>query len=221
MSRGRDWAPGIVVGLALASLATAACSAPDAVKVVEAVTGPYTFAYREYTGDYSRTAPVFAELREALSREGISPGPSVGIYLDDPEKTPAAAQRCFCGAIVEAADQGKLEKLRGRFKIEHIGRATRMVAECRFAGRSRAGESSRYYAALNEYAGKKGYATLEAFELYGADRTSYVMSAWELEYAYPPRGHSGRGAASAVSTTARWTISPGSVSGTATGRSEA
>ena len=185
---------GMLVALEIAIvLGFVGCSAPDAVKVVETFTGPYTIAYREHIGDYAKTAPVFAELREALSRRRISPGPSIGIYLDDPKKVPAADLRCICGAVIEESDQGKLEGLRGLFKIERISGAKRLVAECRYKGRSPSEGSSRYYAALFEYAKRKAYLPFEGFELYEAGRTSYVMPARELEYDYQPRGASDNG----------------------------
>jgi DNA gyrase inhibitor GyrI len=167
-SHGRSFAFGVT--LVLASFLTGGCSAPDSVKVVETVTGPYTFAYLEYVGDYSNTAPVFAELRQALSQQGIVPNRSIGIYLDDPRKVPATALRCICGAIIKESDQRKLEKLRGQFKIEHIGRGKRLVAEYRLSGHSPSEESSKCYAALSDYAREKGYMPLGGFELYEADR---------------------------------------------------
>ena len=106
-----------------------ACATPAPTVVQETTTGPYTFAYRYVTGDYSGNAPVYAELSAGLREYGIDPFRSIAIYLDDPGEVPAAYLRSICGVIIEEKDWGKIERLDRKFKIQHISRAERVVSE--------------------------------------------------------------------------------------------
>jgi|GEM_PF-158641 len=167
------------------------CSGGSAIKVTEAITGPYAFVYREVTGDYANNAAVFVELHAGLKEQGISSLRSIAIFLDDPKRVPAMKRRCICGAVIEESDWDKIDKLGGSFQVQHICRARSLVAERRSQGPDGSGGGSEpYYTALTRYAARKGYAALNSFELYEGDSTSYtttyVMSTSDPRSAYPP-----------------------------------
>ncbi len=176
MGRKCPWAAiGAIIACAFCCLAS--CSTLPSTEAREATTGPYTFVYRLVTGDYARNAPVYAELSASLRERGIDAVRSIGIFLDDSTAVPAAKLRSVCGVIIEEKDWGKIEKLGRAFKIQHISRAMRVVAECRLDGPPGSPQgSARGYPAVSRYAAQKGYAPLSYFEIYGADKTLCVMS---------------------------------------------
>jgi CubicO group peptidase (beta-lactamase class C family) len=180
-----------------------ASAVPAAVQATLAYDGPYTFVYRELTGDYSSHGAVYAELTEALRRHGISPTRSIGIFFDDPKTVRPEALRSVCGVIIDEKDWGRIEALDGWLKVQHISRARRIVAEYPITGpQSYAEGGASCYPALVEYARTKGYTPLSSFEIYdsAAGKIFYVGSVKELETQYPPVG----GGAHARSATTEW-----------------
>jgi CubicO group peptidase (beta-lactamase class C family) len=178
--------------IACACYCLAACARQPEPSVKEAITGPFAFAYREVVGDYSRHAAVSAELRAGLKARGIETRRSIGIYLDDPQKVPADRLRSVCGVVIEEGDWGRIDGLKGEFRIQHLCKARSLIAERRAEGSALSkGGSGGYYAALSEYAARKGYGPLNSFELYEPGKTSYVLSTSDPRGVYPPR----RGAA--------------------------
>ncbi len=59
----------------------------------EEMGGPYTIAYRIFTGDYRDNSPVFSSLIRELRAAGIASTRTIGIYLDDPKTTAPQERR--------------------------------------------------------------------------------------------------------------------------------
>lgn len=62
--------------------------------------GPYRYAYRVYTGDYSKIPRWKGEVTQALKAQSITPGTPVTALLDDPRTTAVRDRRVEIGYLV-------------------------------------------------------------------------------------------------------------------------
>lgn len=62
--------------------------------------GPYRYAYRVYTGDYSKIPRWKSEVTQAFKAQSISPGTPVTALLDDPRKTAVRDRRVEIGYLI-------------------------------------------------------------------------------------------------------------------------
>lgn len=90
-------------------------------------TGPYYYAYEDFTGSYSRTYPVFSRVYAKLNDAGIKNSIGIGIYYDDPETVPAEKLRSSCGSVIDKADEAKAAA--AGLKTGYIGRTKSVIVE--------------------------------------------------------------------------------------------
>ncbi len=186
-----------VLSLASRPLSQAQSSKQASVEAGLVDNGPYTFVYHEFTGDYGRNGAMFSGLTDALRRHGIFTTRSIGIFFDDPKTVRAEALRSICGVVIDEKDWSRIEGLDRWFKIQHIPRAKRIVAEYPITGpQSYAEGGARCYPALLAYAKSKGYTPFNSFEVYdpSAGKILYVACLTELETLRPPARASSRSA---------------------------
>lgn len=136
--------------------------------IVERETGPYTFAYEEFTGPYKDSGAVFDRVYNRLKNEGITTTLGLGIYLDDPAAVPQEKLRSRCGVVIDEKDKGKLPAIKKIFKVIELERKTRVVAEFPIKnGMSYMFGPMKCYPALVKYMESRGYkAGSEPFEVY-------------------------------------------------------
>lgn len=176
----------VLLPAALAALLLEACTAAATMQVTETTTGPYSFVYREVTGDYSKNWPVFEELSAALREHGINPRRSIAFYLDDPVRVPSEKLRSVCGIIIEEEDWNKIEGLGQELRVQHVTRARRFVAEEKQNGAGPSGGAGiDWYPALSKYVGRKGFAPINYFEIRDGATTLHVMSTSDPAGVYP------------------------------------
>ncbi len=90
--------------------------------------GPYTIAYTNYVGVYSKIWPSMTKVYDILSGAGITSATGVGIYYDDPAVVSWANLRSDIGAVIASQDVGKLVSNKD-IKITTIPPKTRIVVE--------------------------------------------------------------------------------------------
>lgn len=147
-------------------------------KATEMTTGPYTYVYEEFTGDYKKSGPVFDKVYKALENEGIKTTRGIGIYFDDPKEVPADKLRSHCGIIIEKNDLNKIEELEKKYKVGHIREHDSVVVEFPIKNMlSYMIGPMKCYPVLMKYAQKKGYKMTTSFELYDepAKKILFVM----------------------------------------------
>lgn len=98
------------------------------VAIKEQPMGPYTIAYSEFVGEYSKVGPVMDKVYETLSGAGILSATGVGIYYDDPAVIEPENLRSDVGAIVVRSDITKVPQS-DEIKIKNIAGKQSIVAE--------------------------------------------------------------------------------------------
>lgn len=121
--------------------------------------GPYRYAYRVYSGDYSKIPLWKGDVTRALETQHIKRGAAVTMLLNDPRTTPIRQRQVHIGYLVGAdvrvADPLLLGSLPRRRVVLVEVRASPLMAP------------GKAYAALIDYCQDKGIAfRLPTFELY-------------------------------------------------------
>lgn len=133
----------------------------------QAKTGPYTIAYEEYIGSYSLTGPIFEKITRSLKTDGIETSRGLGIYFDDPSKTPADKLKSHCGIIIEEKYLLKVRKLGKKYTVKKIKGTESIIVE--FPIRNSMSYmigAIKAYPLLMRYAKEKGLKLNVAMELY-------------------------------------------------------
>lgn len=122
----------VVVLAALALLGSAGLFTKVSPKLERSET--ITFAYAPFVGPYSKTKePMDKIYYGLLNEEKIETFKGIGIYFDDPAKTPAEKCRSAVGDIIEAKDLDKIEALKAKgYRFSEIPAGERVVAEFPF-----------------------------------------------------------------------------------------
>jgi len=137
------------------------------VTVSEEKTGPYTYAYEQFVGPYSKTGPVFAYMCSSLKKDGVKTTKSLGVYYDDPKTVPQDKLKSDCGCVIENADLAKLPKLLEKYTIRTLPAKNRIVATFPLRNMfSYMIGPMKVYPVLNKYAISKGYTITGVYELY-------------------------------------------------------
>ncbi len=99
------------------------------VSITEQEKGPYTFSYVEHVGPYHEVGSVMTDLDNKMRDLGFNSTDGLGIYYDDPKKTPKEKLRCKVGSIITASDMDKIEANRGTLNFETIEKKKYIVSE--------------------------------------------------------------------------------------------
>ena len=138
------------------------------IEVYEKEIGPYHYVYKEFRGDYKLTGPVFDEVYDAVKKEGIKSDLGIGIYYDDPAKTPVKDLRSDCGTIIAKEDVAKAKNLNAGLKTGMIKKSIKAIAEFPIKNTlSYMFGPMKAYPALAVYAKEKEYKeAVLAYEIY-------------------------------------------------------
>lgn len=127
--------------------------------------GPYSYAYEDFTGAYSKTYPVFNKVYKMLTDANIENTIGIGLYHDDPALVEQSKLRSSCGSIIKEFD---IEKAAGiGLKIGNIPMRDSVVIE--FPVKSSFAymfSPSKCYPVLEKYIADKGYKPQAPFEIY-------------------------------------------------------
>lgn len=99
------------------------------VSISEQIKGPYTFAYVEHVGPYHEVGKVMMELDNKMRKLGFNSTDGLGIYYDDPKKTPKNKLRSEVGSIITVDDMDKIENNRDKLNFKTIEKQKYLVAK--------------------------------------------------------------------------------------------
>ncbi len=127
------------------------------IDIKEKEMGPYTFAYIEHIGPYMEVGKPMMELDTQLREAGFNSVNGIGIYFDDPSKTPEDKLRSHIGSIITAKDMDKIEQYKDKFQFKTLAKTKYLVAEFPIKNQfSYILGPIRIYPAFSKYLNKKG-----------------------------------------------------------------
>ena len=118
------------------------------VRIQSEMRGPYTYAYLEQTGDYSKLTDRQQEARRALVAQGIEPGHAITVLFSNPDVANVNERKGRTGYLIPAGAQ-----VREPLQQDHIA-ARRVLAARVQAGALLA--PSRAYQALDRHLQAQG-----------------------------------------------------------------
>lgn len=138
-----------------------------AVEITESVTGPYTYAYIEFTGPYQDMGPVFERLHRILTDAGIPVTKGIRLFFDNPAKVPAEKLRGHCGSIIDEKYVKQVAAMKNNVKIGTVPSCTSVIAELPMKNRlAKLIKPENPHPALRDYIIKKRYSITRTFEIY-------------------------------------------------------
>lgn len=99
------------------------------VSVEEKKMGPYIYAYVKHTGPYTEVGAPMMELSNKMKEAGFNSVDGIGIYYDDPEKTPKEELRSDIGLIIRIEDMEKVELNKDKFDFSILEEKDYLTAE--------------------------------------------------------------------------------------------
>lgn len=147
----------------------------DSVLVDERMMGPYTLVYQEHTGSFSEVGPVFDEVYQKLSDNGIDTMLGMGIYYGNPAVVAESELRSEVGSLIDEVQAMTID--REEYNIKEIEQAKYIVVSFPFKNSlSYMIGVMKAYPAIEKYLNANGYSESEySIELYLADKTYYMM----------------------------------------------
>jgi len=89
---------------------------------------PYTIAYTNFVGPYSKIWPSMDKVYQIISGAGITSYTGIGIYYDNPSVVSWANLKSDVGAVIDTKDISKLASNKD-IKITKIASGTKIVVE--------------------------------------------------------------------------------------------
>ncbi len=144
------------------------------VEITPAVRGPYTYAYLEQAGDYSKLPALELKAEQALRAQGVTLGAPITVLLSNPDIVNVNERRARVG--YEVAPDTRVEAPLAMATIP-----SRPVLEVRVqAGRALA--PGRAYAALDAHLQAQGRGiTMPTVEHYQLATSPYRMGVFTVE----------------------------------------
>lgn len=118
------------------------------VTIERAVGGPYTYAYLENTGDYSKLPNLVAQVRQELLAAKVAPGQPITVLYSNPDVVDVGERRARTGFLVAPGSRVSLPLM-----IDTVPARPVLVARIQ-AGNLLA--PGRAYAALDQYLQARG-----------------------------------------------------------------
>lgn len=146
------------------------------VRIEESVAGPYTYAYLESVGDYSKLPDKTVEARAALRAAGIEAGMPITVLYSNPDLVDVGDRRARAGFLVAPGSKAPLP-----LEIDTIAARPVLLVRVRAGGMLAPG---RAYAALDEYLQARGQGIrMPTVELYEASDSVLRMGQLSVEMA--------------------------------------
>ncbi len=134
------------------------------VTIEEAVSGPYTYAYLEHTGDYSKLPDLSSQVRQELSDARVLFGNPITVLYSNPDVVDVGERKARTGFLVPEGT-----KVPGDLLVDTLPRRA-VLATTLQAGSLLA--PGRAYAALDRYLQARGQGirmpTVELYEPSGS-----------------------------------------------------
>jgi effector-binding domain-containing protein len=130
------------------------------VQIEETIAGPYTYAYLESTGDYSKLPDKVGEVRATLRAAGIAAGKPITVLYSNPDLVNVGNRRARIGFLVSPGSKAPLP-----LEVDTIPVRLVLRVQVRAGGMLAPG---RAYAALDKYLQARGKGiqmpTVEVYE---------------------------------------------------------
>lgn len=133
--------------------------------------GGETQAYRQMTGDYSKSAKLMDEVYYSLLNDyGIKTFKGFGIYYDNPKKVEKTKLRSEIGCIIEEKDLSKVTDIKENLQIKTFPEKSYIIAEFPHKGiPSILFGIIKVYSAMDKFEKEKGYkeggAVMEIYDV--------------------------------------------------------
>ncbi len=152
------------------------------IAINEQIKGPYIFSYVGHVGPYHKVGKVMKELDSKMRELGFNSTDGLGIYYDDPKKTPKDKLRSEVGSIITDDDMNKIEANRDKLDFKTIEKKNYLVAEFPIKNMvSYMLGPMKVYPAFAKYLGEKNIAVPDkGLELYDMTNQKIVFM-MELE----------------------------------------
>lgn len=149
------------------------------IHIEESFAGPYTYAYVESRGDYSKLPDKAVEAGNALRAAGIEPGRAITVLYSNPDLVDVGDRRARTGFLVEPGTRVPLP-----LELDSIPARPVLLARVQ-AGNMLA--PGRAYAALDKYLQARGEGIrMPTVEIY--QRSGSVLRMGELSVEMPLQG---------------------------------
>jgi len=148
------------------------------VTITETTAGPYTYAYLEQKGDYSKLPELAVEVRKELAASKLAPGTPMSVLYSNPDLVDVGERRARTGFQVPPGS-----KVKAPLEIDTIP-ARRILAVQVHAGSLLA--PSRAYLALDKYLQARGRGIqMPTVEYYESADSPIRMGRFTVEMALP------------------------------------
>lgn len=146
----------------------------NAVDIRSEVRGPYTYAYLEHTGDYTKLPRMLEDVRRQLKEQGIAPGLPITVLYSDPAAVAKSERKARIGCLVPAGT-----KVKTPMQVDIIAARRMLLAEVQ-AGMLLA--PSKAYQALGNHLEAQGKTIrMPTVELYAASDKVLKMGVLTVE----------------------------------------
>jgi len=147
----------------------------DSVVVDERAMGPYTLVYQEHDGSFNDVGPVFDEVYQKLSADGVDTILGMGLYYGNPAVVEESELRSEVGSLIDEVQAMMID--RDAYAVKDIKQAQYIVVSLPFKNSlSYLIGVMKAYPAMEAYRLEHGIAESEySIELYLPDRTYYMM----------------------------------------------
>jgi len=144
------------------------------VQIEESVAGPYTYAYLESKGDYSKLPDKAVEARSELQSAGIKAGKPITVLYSNPDLVDVGDRRARTGFLVPPGSKAPLP-----LEVDTIAARPVLVVRVRAGSMLAPG---RAYAALDEYLQARGNGIrMPTVEIYEASDSVLRMGQLSVE----------------------------------------
>lgn len=148
------------------------------ISIAETTAGPYTYAYLEQKGDYSKLPALAVEVRNELAAAKLTPGNPITVLYSNPDLVDVGERRARTGFLVPSGSQ-----VRPPLAIDTIP-ARHVLAVQVQAGSLLA--PSRAYLALDQYLQARGQGIrMPTVEFYEPAGSPLRMGRLSVEMALP------------------------------------
>lgn len=147
------------------------------ITVTEKELGPFTFAYVQHKGEYSKVGPDMNRVYVTLVNDyKITSVTGFAIYYDDPKSVQAADLRSDVGCLLEGTDRHKAGLVAKKLSIKQIGKKRYASAEFPMKNNlSYALGPIKVYPALSAYIQEKKYPVGLCIEVYTPKSIIYAF----------------------------------------------
>ncbi|MBU0577535.1 GyrI-like domain-containing protein [Patescibacteria group bacterium] len=139
----------------------------NTITFTEGESGPYTFVYEDFVGEYAETGPLFDEIYESLVDNGIETELGLGIYYDNPDEVDASELRSRVGSVVTEEQAQLADEAGVPYKIMTVDPINAVITEFPYRNMlSYMVGPMKVYPKMTEYIAEKGYGAAPCYELY-------------------------------------------------------